>query len=519
VRSKGRKLLTTEHPIGPRAKFAWLVRAVRVTHPDRSLQNTSEFSARLSACAGVNLAPDTINKYETGQLEFTLERCIQFEDALSLNRGDLVDPYCYLYRIYDQVPKIKKLSTSYITPQEIETIYKIGSGETIGGVEWLQIAMLYRRKPELLERVKDYVAERFFDDLANRYEREERLLLEAAIHLRPLLAPHMRTALTSDPSRLFNLVESLGHEPDAESVNIIESIAEELIDDEFLAQSILEAVSRINRLQQNRPFASAVADVLNDYSRYALTSDEIFYCAQEESLGYLESVRTLDRSNVIEHVRSGNVDLRQLVPHPIGFTAADLRREAQLEMERYLLENLDSPDAGLPLLPGVSTLLTDALVGGDRRSRLSISIMLRSWNGASAATEALGGLLARSLPEMSFGVRRAAIRALTKIGADERVKYILNLTSERVKDGGCACMLGWSLGSITGDAAQVALINLYDPRTSNSTKRALLVSGRRQRNSRLLERMTLDTDPNIAQEASIFLDSIRHSASGGLHDH
>jgi hypothetical protein len=275
----GRKLLPAGPPRGPRAQFAWLVRAIRATHPDPEIRATSSFRRRLGDASNPPLAVETINKLERGGLPFTVERCLQFERALGFSEGTLVDPYCYLHRVANHAPKGLLFSPKEANAGHLESMIKLGRQEVLTPMEWLRLSGLYRTRPELLQTVEETVSEAFFRDLVDCYERDERLMLEAGIHLRPLLAANLASAIELDPSHLFNVVETLAHTPDQTSIVVLDRISP-LISDELIAPTLLESVARIHRTSLHLRLDRSTQATMLDYAVEAICSDRLFYCAQ-----------------------------------------------------------------------------------------------------------------------------------------------------------------------------------------------------------------------------------------------
>lgn len=516
--SRGRKLLPGGFPRSPQAQFAWLVRAIRASHYDDDIRTTKVFRHRLVAEEGETpLAVDTINKLETAQLPFTIERCLQFERALGLQEGVLVDVYCYLHRIFDQTPK-----GALFTPQEassvhLESILKIGQDERLQPLDWLRLAGLYRRRPDLFLSLRESVAAGFFRDLAQSYERDERILLEAAVHLRPLLAPFLTDAIKSNPSHLFNLVESLGHSADATSLRAVEEIAD-FISDDLVAPMILESIVRSRKTVPGLPLSRSTEGDLLNYALDSISSGGKFYCAQEESLALIHSMPRLTASQR-KRLSSRNVDLRQLLPMPTACSRQDLIQSIVGKLEQQAVLSSYSTGNAPQLLPGMSEIVVDGLLLPTRRLRLSIAVMLAPWVGRVHITEVVGGMLQAGVEREDYGIRRAAIRLITKLEHPERAKYLARASFDAGLDEGSRCVLAWALGGIRGASAVSAVSHLYDPSSLVSTKRVLLIAAGRQRNDELVRKLMIDPQADIAGHARALLANLSPRGHGQESDY
>jgi hypothetical protein len=118
-------------------------------------------------------------------------------------------------------------------------------------------------------------------------------------------------------------------------------------------------------------------------------------------------------------------------------------------------------------------------------------------------------MLEQALSANEYGVRRAAIRLITKLEHPERGEYLVRTSLETRQDEGSRCVLAWGLGGVINNDAAHALSRLYSPTSLLSTRRVVLIGATRQRNEDLLKRLAVDPDAELSAQAAATLERIR----------
>lgn len=502
--STGRTLRPLASMSGPDKKFAWSLRIARVTHFDSKMRDTAYFANRLGLETNNALKAGTINKLERGLIPFSVDHCLSFESVLGLDRGQLVDLYCYTHRMHNSSPKGSFWKFEKANGHHLELISRMSSGDRLDPLEWLELAGLASSVPELFHGrvLRQNLADAYFAALQDSYERDERLLLESAISFGDLLLPSVAERIEAEPERMFNLIETLGHMPSRIAASSLR-LAWPLSQDDFVVPNVLEAINRVIRtapwLAEDMEARGFMADV-RDRAYNLLLDENVSYMAKEEALDLLEgkelSPRQLQKLSAAENsinevaIKSPESMVGALRAAISGAVAGarDLTSDARRELP----------------LDGMVDLIQLALTKGSRRQRLAIGVLLSQGRCAEIAATAAGDVALNAVPATSVGIRRAAIRFLTKLGSDASRTPLIELSyQEDPWDEGVKFVLAWSLGAYPDAEAKRQLLRLYSSDSLSSTKRALLVAARRQGNLDLLQIMSRDPESRVATAAAL----------------
>lgn len=486
-------------------KFAWLVRAIRGAHPDPSVHDTSSFRSHFPLSTEIP-AVGTINKLETGKLKFTIERCLAFEYALGLQRGTLVDVYCYTHRIHNEEPAGKILRIHEAGPEHLRLLFRLGHNDRLTPLEWLELAALYHCRPDLLRsepKLHESISTSFFRDLATSYERDERLMLEAATVFGVALLPSLSERIRSDPTGLFNVAEVLGHIPVPESVRTLDTLTP-FFDDDFLATCVLEAAVRLRQVDPALLVESKQLEATGrQFAVDCLSSGEIGYMTQEEAIAYLAPHAHGLTLSEKRRLATRGEEIAQLMLRPRGCSVPEILDGIQRQFMKSTVD--DERCSALLAFRGLSGIVMQGLLSPSRRRRLAIGVLLSPWRGSGLVTEAVGRLLVNDLPMESYGIQRAAVRLITKLQGESRRQYLVAASKRSIIDDGLRCVLAWSLGPFDDDEAKETLSSLARVASLGNTKRAALVAAKRQVNVAVMATLAGDTDPTVATEARIAL--------------
>ncbi|MFC9254851.1 hypothetical protein [Amycolatopsis thailandensis] len=497
----GRKLLPMEKPITMKDQFAWLVRLIRCTHGDPAVRNTETFSRMMSTSSGEALKPATINKLEGGTLDFSIERCIAFEEALDLNLGDLVDPYIWLCRQAEEAPRTNWSKIREVEASEIELLVRVAQEEQLPPIDWLRITSIYRNRRELFQKPR--TRESFFHglmrDYGRSYERDQRLMREALINVGEDILPYLISYIQVEPMRYFNTTEAVRYFNENIDDKHLISLAERL-DDSYSATCILESIGICLRRQGRRvDTLPEVGDVLREYVSDLLENTAELFMPREAALSLVRTgqvVLTQKQSRKIKQCRD---ELGQLAVQPSQFNPGQLLNQISTRLSRLLQEKRLSPETPI-YIPGLDLILRNGIFGRDRVGRLCMGGLLGAWQHAAEITDALGETLT-DIPTEDFGVQRSMVRLVTKIGSSNANANLRRLNPRRTRDENTRLSIAWAMGSGHDPEDLTYLESLWKVAQSRPGKRAIVVAAYRRSFGNLLSEIARDRDMVIHREA------------------
>ncbi|WP_446044663.1 hypothetical protein [Streptomyces olivaceus] len=503
----GRKLLPMDRPHLPLQKFAWLVRAIRAFHADAALRNTVSFTEVLNTYLTEPLKPATVNRLESGEGEFSIERCQAYEKALGTEPLDLVDCYLYASRLENKTPRTALAKLREASGEEMELLWRLAQGEHLGVEQWLRLAYLYRNRTDLFtsSRMRDGFLNRLLDDAGNCYEKEERLVREVLIIAGADVVPVLNEKIRSDPLRYFNMCEAVGFMSGMRSLEFLMRLFA-AGQDGAVAASILEAVRRNLRNQgMTSESLEPYAGIFKEYAVVTLARTEEFFTAREESLAFLRWARmelAVRERKRLSHIHEELLQLRLRV-------GERRRKEILKEIALQFSSNIErSPllQAGMPSrVPGIQLFIEDALFEEDRVGRLAAAVLMRPWQLSAALGTSVGAALTTMVDSKEFGVQRAGVRFLTKLMHPECLDPVRTLGWSSVQDDSVRLTVGWALGTGSAEQDFDLLTHLNRNATTTATRRVLALAAARLGARPILEDIASSRDAAAAAEARQFL--------------
>lgn len=505
----GRKLLPMQAPRLPLQKFAWLVRAMRSFHDDAALRNTSHFTELLNRHLAEPVKPATVNRLESGQADFTVERCQAYEKALGVEPLDLVDCYLYASRLENKAPKTALARLTDPTDADLELLWRLAEGESLTPEQWLRLAYLFRNRPDLFARprVRDGFLCRLLDDAGNCFEKEERLVREVLITVGVDIMPLLSERVKAQPLRYFNMCEAVGFIPEEAGRDFLARLLQETQDGAVTA-NILESMRR--NLDSSGMVVDDLGAHLHPFREYAVSTlyrTEEFFTAREEALAFLRWGRvglTARERKTLDHVRE---DLHQL---RVG-TGDQRRRDIVQQVTRRFssaLANSPLPQAGMPShVPGIRHFVEDALFAEDRVGRLAAAVLIRPWQLSDMLGAAVGAALTDAVEAREYGMQRAGVRFLTKLMHPQCLDPIREVGWSRVQDDSVRLTVGWALGTGAADTDSPLLSHLTANATTTATRRVLAIAAARLGARPVLESLARGKDRTAAEEARQFMAS------------
>ncbi|MGW5639257.1 hypothetical protein [Streptomyces sp. NPDC003832] len=499
----GRKLLPLQAPGLPLQKFAWLVRAMRAFHGDPVMRDTARFTEVLNRHLAEPVKPATVNRLESGQADFNVERCQAYELALGAQPLDLVDCYLYASRLENRTPKTVLARLREPTATDMELLWQLAAGESLRPGQWLRLAYLYRNRPDLFAapRLRDSFLHRLLDDAGNCFEKEERLAREVLITVGADIMPLLSERVKAQPLRYFNMCEAVGFIPAATGRDFLSRLLQETQDGAVTA-NILESMRR-NLQSSGIPINDPEARLghFRDYAISALNSTDEFFTAREEALTLLQwgqvTLTPRERS-ALSHIRE---DLYQLQVR----TGTQHRRDIEEHVSRRFTGLLaDSPlsPAGAPShVPGIRYFVQDALFAPDRVTRLTAAILVRPWQHSGLLGTAVGTALTGAIDAGHYGIQRAATRFLTKLMHPHCLEPIRHIGWSRVKDDSVRLTVAWALGTGTTHQDIPLLTHLATTATTTATRRVIALAAARLNARPVLEHLTHSHDTTTSTEA------------------
>jgi hypothetical protein len=501
----GRKLLPMENPQRPMERFAWLVRTLRTYSDEPSVRSTQSFSSMLSSLSQESLQPETINKLENGKLNFTIERCLAYEKALGLAPYNLVDPYVWLCRENGTSPQSSTSPTS-VGAHDIDLIVRVAQESRLDPVEWIRLARVYAHRRDLFasSRVRDCLFHGILRDYGATYERDQRLMREALITLGAEVVEYLSSYLNDAPMQYFNAIEVFGYIPHELSDSTLR-LMQTMLDDRFVAPSILEAIARNMRLLGNQ------ASIVND-RRYAqihhfaielLAEPNELYLPREAALGLLRQAPPISvDSHWKRQLSSVRDDLRQLAVDPVAHRPSEYLRATLERMQSALSKDRQCEE--MPShVPGLASVLNVGVFNEDRLSRLGAGGLLTAWQYSDMLIDSLAEVM-RAVPREDYGTQRSFVRLITKIGGPRVGPQLRKLAWMPISDEGTRLSVAWALGVSNPAGAysdERALHHLWDAATSRAERRVLVATARRRRFYELLEHMQNVGDGIVRTEA------------------
>jgi hypothetical protein len=502
----GRKLLPKDDPSGPVERFAWLIRSMRACHPDPAIRDTSEFSKVLKMLPSEDLKPATINRLETGSLDFTLERCISYERALGLKQDSLADSYIWTMRNSGRIPKTRLMRLQQPQAEDMDLFYGLGKQQHLRPLQWIRLSHLYRNRPDLFSSgLREELFEGVLAALAGSAEGKQRLIREALINIGDDIAPVIVNYVKRQPIRHFVAVEALGYMTGSPSWRGLLELQEVLLDS-WTIHSIIESIQR--RLVADsklRAESDNETRLLTTHAVSALRQPEELFMAREACLGLARRPTarlSLSQRASLDSVRE---DLVQLDVTPTTLAANDLVEVVLRSFTTDMLERRVSESIPASL-PGLSRMVRDAIFSKSRQDRIALGVLLSPWGQASSLTRAIGDTLF-VVPDEDYGIQRSMVRFATKLGSNNFQPYVRKLATADVKDDGIGLSVAWALGMGRGnhEADADLLRRMYRCAHSRNTKRAICTASSRRGFSSLLKQMAEDRDSIVSQEARVAL--------------
>lgn len=511
----GRKLLPLENPITGRERFAWLVRALRAFHDNPEVRETEKFSFSLDRFLEESLKPATLNRLENGDLDFSVERCIAYEKALGLEQDLLLSVYVYVLRRDGQAPRGRRLKIREVDAADLELIYRLGCGEPIKAVEWLDLSFLYRSRSDLFAhsvRLRGALFEGVLRDLASTYEKDQRLMREALINIGDELAPLIVECATEDSVRYFTAVEALGHMDGPKSWEGLIALRE-YVQDSWAAQSILESAGRRVRGfgQSSRPDSDSMKYLFQHSVKILGDPEELFY-AREAAADFIRTPGFVITAKQRAFLDAYRQDLRQLMVTPSDFRAEDVVSDILRRFEVALKATRDTGE--IPLrVPGLNKILHNGIFASNREERMVLATLLSAWNLSPLIAKAAGEVLIE-IPNNEYGTSRSMVRFLTKIRSDEMYPYFNQLLQEPNLEENIRLCLAWALG-LGNDPNDVdSLAKIYRSTRNHATKRALSTAAFRRGAQGLLTEISHDANSSVSRGAILALSDLLRDQEG-----
>lgn len=499
----GRKLLPLEHPETATERFAWLARTLRTRHGDPDVRDTARFSQRLVVPSQGNLRPATLNRLETGSLQFTIERCLAYETALCLPQWSLVDPYIYVMREGGEVPRTDLSRTREAGPSELEAILRIGRAEEIEPMDWLRLAYLYRNRPAIFSsspNLRNSLFERLLADAGESYERNERVMREALVVIGDDIAPLIADSVEASPMRYFVSIEALGYMDGLASWQVLERLLASSVEP-FMQGPVLDSVRRrILRGTHTEFERRYMAGRLNEHVIELLGQPSELFAARESALDFARFVGIDIPASERRRLSELRHDLLQLEVRPRSASTDEIARSLHEGVSRAV-ELKDGRGGDAARLPGLRKLLHNGVFGTTGYERISLGILLGSSGMADEIASAVGSC-ARSIDSADYGAIRAMVRFATKLSAPKALNpHLRLLAGSNLRDENTLLAVAWALGLDTDPANGPALLDIYAAASSPATKQAVLMAAYRRRDSAVLESVRNDTDLRISREA------------------
>ena len=505
-----RKLLPASNPQTAAERFAWIARALRASSPDAEVRRTQTFAQLLNSHLEEHLQPASINRLETGTLDFTIERCLAYEAVLKLPSLQLVDAYLWLFRHRGLTPKTNWSNLREATSAEIDIMIKLAQGEPLSPLDWLHFAHLYRNRPDLINE-SGRLRELFFDglvhDMGRYYERDQRILREALIIVGEDAIPAIMAAVEDEPIRFFNTTEALGFIPGPAAWEALLHLQQEL-PDVFAVPGILDSIVRKADLDCSAKFSErSTSGSIKSQCVELLDRADTLFIAREASLATVQRLRPNLTSLEGRRLASLRSDLQQLAVRPAGVGIEEIMAEVMRRHQRTVERERESYD--LPLvLPGLDRIVADGLFARDRVERITNAVLLAPWIGVDALTDAVGSV-ACEISNVDYGTQRSLVRFVTKLGSKRAYKYFRDIASTPGVDFNTSISIAWALGAGVEDEDELTLDQMYASSESPEVRRAVCTGAMRRGRASLLMTMSRDRDGVVAREAMVGLGLLR----------
>lgn len=513
--SMGRKLLPSDNPITAGERFAWVVRAIRASSVDPDIRNTAVFTQKLNSHLSDQLQPASVNRLETGTMEFTLERCLAYESALGIRGNKLVDAYIWFLRHRGLAPKTHWAGLKEVSSSELELLIRLAQGERLEPLDWLHLAYLYKNRPDLIvgsRRLSSLFVEGMIQDMGKYYETAQRIMREPLIVAGDdNIIPVISEAVTQEPIRFFNVTEALGFINGSASWSTLSRL-QTSSPDIFAAPGILDSIVRKARLDAHEELHNgAISDSIKAYCISVLDQTGALFIIRESGLAALRELGHLMKTSEIQRLRALGQDLRQLDIIPSVVSQREVVEDV-LQRFRSIVESSRESDEIPLVLPGLRAIVHDALFSRDRVERISNAVLLTPWTGTHALVEAVGQSV-QHIPSADYGTRRSMVRFATKLGTPNLNLYLRRLVESGNHDISTKVSIAWALGAGSDGQDEDTLRRMYESTSSSEVKRAICTAAMRRGFKRLLTATSRDRDGIVARESIIALSLIGDSPS------
>jgi len=504
-RALGRKLLPKDNPASPNDQFAWLVRSIRACHHNADVRDTATFSKLLGRDSVETLKPASINRLETGALDFTLERCVAYERALGLEENKLADAYLWILRNSAMVPKTSLSRLREPQAEDFDLFWRLATDHSLKPLEWLRLACLYSNRPGLFSpRVRSALFERAVAALANSAEGDQRIMREVLVRIGEDVVPLIYESVVRSPIRNFVAVEALGYMEGEASWRTLLRLQESLLNS-WTIHSVIESIHR--RMWADHALrleAESETRVLTGVAVSALQDTDELFMAREACLELVHRVKGRLTARQRSSLGSIRQDLVQLSVMPTSFHRGEVVR---VVVDRFgELMAAERPSEQVPTrLPGLSTLIEQAVFGRTRQDRIALGVLLSPWAHVDQLARSVGGAMLLVPPE-DYGTQRSMVRFATKLNCESFQVHIRELArSGGTRDEGTNLSLAWAMGlardNTEGDES--ILNQMYQRAESVNTKRAICIAASRRNFKSLLRAMAQDRDSNVSREARL----------------
>jgi hypothetical protein len=470
------------------------------------MRNTELFSSLLSGFLEEDLKPATVNRLENGDLEFTIERCRGYEKALGLEPDMLLSVYLYTFREEGVPPRGSHVRHRTADAEDLELMFRLGRGDELHPIEWLKLSFLYHNNPELITRSRTLQVA-FFEGILHAsslsYEKDQQIMREAIINVGDDLAPYIAEAAAQDSVRNFTAVEALGHMPGADSWTSLFTLIDQM-EDTWMTHAILDSVMRRTTDSQTlRHLGDREHRQIFDRSMVLVTDPSALFIARESAFEFIRSAHLPPSPRQRRSMDACRPDLQQLQVFPSSTRREDVLQHIIDGTEAALRDNRQSED--IPLrLPGLKRIVKEGVFSPARMHRISIGVLLSSWNQVNPLSDAIGRTLV-SVPNSEYGLQRSIVRLLTKMGSPEMYRHFRKVQRKAIYDENTMLSIAWALGMGSDPEDISTLTNMYAQARGPETKRAISTAAFRRSNRDLLLKISEDSDSTVSRAAKAAL--------------
>jgi hypothetical protein len=513
---KGRRALPIEHPETSSERFAWLIRAARSYHIEPEIRRSKTFAAKLAPHLHTPLRPETLNRMENAQLNFTTERIRAYEKVLGQPQDSLVDAYIYLMRLEDAEPRWEQTSQRGLTPQDYDSLFMALSQHPMTPTLWLNLChSIATRENQLLDspRCREALCSGLLEDFGRSFERDERILRESLALLGACAVPYIVEYANAYPITHFNAIEALGLMKCETAWEALVQLASTL-NDSVQAQTLIEPLRRwIRREPERLSGLLEVCPSLVPYCTDLLCEPTEAFTAREEAIALLSTpgVRVTDRARKnLSHYRE---DLQQLRIRPTKNLPPGISAQIAKSACRILLDSSSFPPSMPLLIPGLGSILDAGIFSKERVQRLGMAVVLAPLKLTDEVAGAMGKVLLNSVPASDYGTQRSLLRLMTKLDRPAAHPYFSAFAKTSITDEGTRVSIAWALGMASGSDDEVLLEQLSIG-SSVVARRVIALAAARRGYAELLESLAKDPSAVVSQEASQALRRIRRRSDG-----